>query len=163
MVECEVSTGRFIRVNDAYCRTMGYTREELMGMTFPELTHPEDRGENWDEFGEAMADGSPSYVREKRALRKDGTVIWVRVNVGIVRDGRGRAVRATALVEDITERRRMEGELLFQAQVLRHVNDAVIAIDDRQRVTYFNREAERQYGVEAAHAVGRPLQEIYEY
>jgi len=66
-------------------------------------------------------------------------------------------------VEDITERRRMEGELLFQAQVLGHVNDAVVAIDDRQRVTYFNRAAERQYGVEAASAVGRPLREIYEY
>ena len=163
VVECEVSTGRFLRVNDAYCRTMGYTREELLGMTFAELTHPEDRESNWAEFREAVAGESPSYVREKRAVRKDGAVIWVRVNVGIMRDARGRAVRTTAVLEDITERRRMEGELLFQAQVLGHVNDAVVAIDNRQRVTYFNRAAERQYGVEAARALGRPLQEVYEY
>ncbi len=60
-------------------------------------------------------------------------------------------------------RRAAEERLRFQSLVLDQINDAVVAVDAAQRVTYFNRAAERQYGVSAEEALGRPLREVYEY
>jgi PAS domain S-box-containing protein len=59
--------------------------------------------------------------------------------------------------------KRLEGDLRFQAQALDQVNDAVIAIDDRQRIIYLNQAAERQYDLDGARALGLPLREVYEY
>ncbi|HKX29765.1 MAG TPA: ATP-binding protein, partial [Blastocatellia bacterium] len=64
---------------------------------------------------------------------------------------------------DVTERKDAERSLHFQAAVLGQVNDAVIAIDNEQLITYFNPAAERQYGLPAARALGRPLREVYEF
>jgi PAS domain S-box-containing protein len=61
------------------------------------------------------------------------------------------------------ERQAVEERLRFQSLVLDQINDAVVAVDGTQRVTYFNRAAERQYGVSAEEALGRPLREVYEY
>ncbi|HEY1267922.1 MAG TPA: PAS domain S-box protein [Candidatus Binatia bacterium] len=51
----------------------------------------------------------------------------------------------------------------FQAMLLAQASDAVIAVDNQERITYFNAAAEKQYGVTAAEALGRPLEEIYRY
>jgi PAS domain S-box-containing protein len=67
------------------------------------------------------------------------------------------------LEERLGQSRRLEGDLRFQAQVLGQVNDAVVAIDDRQRIIYLNRAAERQYDLDGARALGLPLREAYEY
>lgn len=67
------------------------------------------------------------------------------------------------LFNDITRRKSMESDLQFQSLVLSQVNDAVIALDDQQRVTYMNRAAERQYGVNATQKLGQPLQQVYDY
>jgi PAS domain S-box-containing protein len=61
------------------------------------------------------------------------------------------------------QRQAAEERLRFQSLVLDQINDAVVAVDGTQRVTYFNRAATRQYGVSAEETLGRPLQEIYEY
>jgi PAS domain S-box-containing protein len=60
-------------------------------------------------------------------------------------------------------RRRTEDELELQTRTLAHVNDAVVAIDVLHRVTYWNRAAERLYGVAREEALGQPLGEAYPY
>lgn len=104
--------GRFLRVNDRYCEIVGYTGEELLaGMTPHQLTHPEDQARD-REFMVGVLEGRqrPAGI-EKRVVRKDGHVIWVFVTSNVVRDSDGRIVRLAAIVEDITERKRVEGKL----------------------------------------------------
>jgi len=115
----QVKTGRVLRINRGYETITGYTREELLGMTFSELTHPDDRGKDWDRFQEAARQGSP-YRAEKRYVRKDGSVVWVRLNVAFIPDEEGRAATTVAICEDITETRRLS-QLLLQAQRLESV------------------------------------------
>ena len=67
------------------------------------------------------------------------------------------------LDERLSRSRWLEGAVRFHTQVLDQVSDAVIAIDDRQHVVYLNQAAERQYGLDGARALGRPLREVYEY
>lgn len=150
MAECAVATGRFLRVNDAYCRILGYSAPELLRLTFLEITHPEDRESNWDGFQAAVRDGSPHYQVEKRLVRKDGAVIWARVNGRIIRDAGGRPWRMAGVLEDITERKRAEDELRKQKEILQKIFDHIPVMisffDERGRLRLVNREWERTRG-----------------
>ena len=110
IAQTDPASGRFVLVNDRFCQITGYPREELLGLTVPEVTHPEDRDADWTLYQQAISGGRPQYINEKRYLRKDGTVVWVRINVAFIRDESGRAVRTMAVIEDITERNRLEAQ-----------------------------------------------------
>ncbi len=103
-------TGRLVRVNAKFCEITGYSPEELLGMTFLEITHPDDRGQDLDRF-RRMVRGEGDYSVEKRYIRKDGRVAWVSVNATVVRDEGGRPVRTASTIQDITERKRAEKDL----------------------------------------------------
>lgn len=103
--------GRFVRVNSAYCRMIGYEERELLGNTFSLFTHPEelemDRG-----YLERMTRGEiATFQREKRYLHKDGHTVWGLVSVSAVRDVDGRLAYFVSQVLDVTERKRMEEHL----------------------------------------------------
>lgn len=105
--------GRFIHVNDAYCDMLGYSREELLchEMSFQKLTHPEDIGENLEAFNRLLSSEIPAFFLEKRYIRKDGRIIWVRASVTLRRDVTGNPVQAVAIIEDITVRKETEEQL----------------------------------------------------
>src|ERR1700759_5548061 len=78
--QVDPATGRYLRVNPKFCAIAGYTEEELLGMTFRDLTHPDDRAEDGVAH-ERMVRGEIAEVRrEKRYLRKDGSTIWIDIN-----------------------------------------------------------------------------------
>jgi two-component system, chemotaxis family, CheB/CheR fusion protein len=107
MVQADIETGRLLRVNQKFCEVTGYGPGELLGMSFRDMTHAADRDSNWSDFRAVMS-GAPSYYHaEKRLVRKGGEVIWVRVSVGAVRDAEGKPLRTAAVVEDITDRKRL--------------------------------------------------------
>jgi PAS domain S-box-containing protein len=105
MAEADAATKRFIDVNPKYCELTGYTRDELLAMTFAELTHPDDRAAD----AAALARGDTSYEVEKRYIRKDGRVIWVHVSATLLT--RAGASRSIAVIHDVTFRRRAEEAL----------------------------------------------------
>ncbi|HEY8573363.1 PAS domain S-box protein [Phenylobacterium sp.] len=94
-------TGRFVLVNDRQCEILGRTREELLGLTMQAVTHPQDLPANEAEFRRLAATGEP-FVIEKRYVRGDGSVVWVRNNVSAQRGPDGQAQYITAVVVDIT-------------------------------------------------------------
>ena len=103
-------TGRFIFANDRYLQTLGYTRTELMQMRMQEITHPEDLPGNLVQF-HALAEGGPDFLIEKRYIRKDGSVLWVRNHVNGIRDLSGKVTSSVAVSVDITEQRQHEEAL----------------------------------------------------
>ena len=81
--------GRILQVNEAFCNILGFTREELAEVDSYLITHPEDR-ERYAEFNRQMLAGEINdYIIEKRCLKKDGTVVWVRKSVSLARDAEG--------------------------------------------------------------------------
>jgi PAS domain S-box-containing protein len=103
-------TGRFLRANGRYCEIVGYPCDELLELRFQDITHPDDVARNVDLFERVTEDG-PRYTIEKRYVRKDGREVWARTAVSLIRDGAGAPVRVAAIIEDITERKRLEAEL----------------------------------------------------
>lgn len=110
--------GRFLRVNPQLCEITGYSIEEMQMLRFQDITHPDDIGTDvalWD----ALIRGERRhYSMEKRYIRKDGHIVWVSLNVGVVSDGAGKALYGIGQIQDITQRRRSEDELQAYARRL---------------------------------------------
>src|SRR5262245_60972304 len=92
------------RVNDAYCRHTGYTRDELLKMRGSEITFREDRETDIEKFRALVQGEIAVYENEKRYIRRDGEIVWVISNVTLVRDDDGRPQDIIGLVYDITKR-----------------------------------------------------------
>jgi PAS domain S-box-containing protein len=109
--EADLVTGRFVRVNDNLCRFLGYSRDELLTMTFFQVTHPDDRARNSEGVARLVRGEIREYVTEKRYLRKDGEIVWAQLAVALVRDRDGRPLHSVAITQDITDRKRVEEAL----------------------------------------------------
>jgi diguanylate cyclase (GGDEF)-like protein/PAS domain S-box-containing protein len=103
--------GQWLQVNDAVCAMVGLTREEFMGRTLDELTHPDDLRSDRELLTELLAGERHSYETEKRYLHADGSVVWARLAVALVRDGEGAPQHLIAQLQDTTGQRRLEDEL----------------------------------------------------
>jgi diguanylate cyclase (GGDEF)-like protein/PAS domain S-box-containing protein len=103
--------GTWLRVNASLCEIVGYAREQLYGMTFQDITHPEDLDADLALLEETLAGERAGYQMEKRYLRADGEVVWALLSVSLVRDPDGEPLHFISQVQDISERKRLEAEL----------------------------------------------------
>ncbi len=118
MAQADVRTGQFLRVNDKLCAITGYAAEELLRLHVPEITHPEDREQDWQLFERVVRGDAPDYRMEKRYVRKDGRLVWVNVNMTVIRGADGQPLRTMAAIEDIADRKRLEQERIeLEAQL----------------------------------------------
>ena len=154
------ANGRFLRVNPKMCEITGYSEGELLGMTFLEITHPEDREEDLARFRRAVDSEELEHETEKRYVRKDGSVAWVNVKATIVRDEAGRPLHTMAVIQDITRYKRDEERLEQQAHLLDLTQEAVIVRDEADRISFWNRAAEAMYGWTSEEAIGKISHEL---
>jgi PAS domain S-box-containing protein len=117
-------TGRFLRVNERFCAIMGYQREDLLQMSFQDITHPDDLPASRDSLAALLQGESPSFGLEKRYLHKDGEVIWVEMFVSLQRDLAGKPDYAIAVVQDISERKRLDAEVRQAKEAAETANQA---------------------------------------
>jgi PAS domain S-box-containing protein len=103
--------GRYLRVNPKLCDMLGYSREELLKLSFHDVTHPEDREADLARYEQQQQRQLDAYTIEKRCVRKDGKMIWVHVAASMTRDELGRPLFGIRIIQDVTERRRAEAEL----------------------------------------------------
>ncbi|HNX34108.1 MAG TPA: PAS domain S-box protein [Kiritimatiellia bacterium] len=127
IVQVDPCDGSMLRFNEKYREITGYSADELYRMNFRDLTYAEDRPQDWELFKRAVDGDSAGYSNEKRYVRKDGSVIWVRVSASFIRDASGRTLRSVAICEDISQRKKAEEEReklqeqLVQAQKMESV------------------------------------------
>jgi PAS domain S-box-containing protein len=104
--------GHPVECNPALQNLLGYSEEELCGMAFTEFTHPDDRELDWGLYSELTAGKRDKYEIAKRFITKDGHLIWANLIVSLVKDRDGIPRYAVGMVQDVTERKRAEDELL---------------------------------------------------
>jgi len=139
--------GRWLRVNRRLCEIAGYSRDEMLGLSYLDITHPEDLGP--DAIGtKALIRGEiDSLDREKRYVRKDGRPIWVHSSTSLVRAASGEPEFLVTVATDISERKRAEDEL-------RKLNETL-----EKKVAERTRELEA-FSYSVAHDLRAPLQAI---
>jgi len=123
IAQADIRTGQWLRVNQKMCEITGYSADEMLQMRIPEITHPEDRQRDWEAFQRVVRGEAPDYRLEKRYVRKDGTLVWVNVNMTVIRDADGQPIRTMAAIEDITERKRVEEALQYHEALLRETGN----------------------------------------
>ena len=100
--------GRWLRVNQRLCEIVGYERAELLQCTFQDVTHPEDLNIDLAFVRQVLAGEIQNYSMVKRYIRKDRSLVWVNLTVGLVRTEAGAPKYFVSVVEDITERKQVE-------------------------------------------------------
>lgn len=119
--------GTILLANPALCSILGYHPSELCGMHCSQFANPEDSQDDWGLFQQLRAGSIDHYSLEKRYVRKDGSRIWGRLNVSMLRDGDSQVPLVFAFVEDITERKHAE-------HAISEMNRKLIEAQDQERV-----------------------------
>jgi PAS domain S-box-containing protein len=142
--------GRWLRVNGALCRILGYRVDELLTKSFQDVTYSDDLAADLAQV-ELMREGKiDSYEVEQRDLRKDGTIIWCRKTVGCVRKSDGSIDYFVSVIEDISARKQAEKELReneerFRSSLL-HSPLPISLFDDREQILAVSRSWLEQSG-----------------
>ena len=143
---------RWLLVNDRLCQMLGFSRAELVSLTWVDLTHPADRTQNLASFDALLTGSNEGYLVEKRFLRRDGEVLWATVTVHCLRDPAGRPTQAVVLISDISARKQAEAALEQSRErsraVLETNPDPMVVYDNQGRVLYFNPAFTRVFGWE---------------
>jgi PAS domain S-box-containing protein/diguanylate cyclase (GGDEF)-like protein len=142
--------GRWLRVNPALCAIVGRTEEEMLGLTFRDITHPGDLAADDRLLERLLAGELDSYQLDKRYSRPDGSWVWVRLTGSVARDADGGVAYIVAQIEDLTEERRLHRELAEQDRRFRMLADgsadvvvARVRTVPALRVEYLSRGVEK--------------------
>ena len=144
--------GRLIRVNDALCKMLGTDRDELLGTTFFDYTHEEDREEDAAQYARQVRGELDGYSIRKRARKADGTLLHMAVYSSSVRDSTGAFRHGVRVVQDVTEAKRMEDEVRGSERRMRDLLEAlpaaVYTTDPQGRINFYNKAAVEMAGRE---------------
>jgi PAS domain S-box-containing protein len=128
---------RWLRVNSALCKMLGYTEEELLQVSSLDLTPLEDRALAISYNEQLMTGSVRSYRREKRYLRKDGSTLWTNLSLSVAYGDDGTPMHVISVVEDIQARKMAEQKVERLTRfytALTRTNEAIVRIKDRQQL-----------------------------
>jgi PAS domain S-box-containing protein len=154
---------RFLRVNQRFCDITGYTRDEILGRTYSEMTHPDDRAGDRRHVADILTGKCDTARWQKRYLRKDGQTIWIAITIAPLRIP-NEPLRMLGVVEDITERMRAQEALQQSEERFRQVVEQApegILVTIGLEIRYANSAAVRMLGADSSaslvgtHVLGR--------
>lgn len=152
--------GRFLRVNRRLCEIVGYEPEEMKELGAQDLTYKDDFASDLKQRARIVSGESDRYSREKRYVRKDGTIVWTNLTVSAVRDPQMKVKYFIAVIEDISVRKRAEEELEEKASLLELSSDAIVVRDAEDQIIYWSAGATEIYGYTREEALGRATHEL---
>lgn len=122
--------------------------------------HPDDRHKMAATYAEMRLNNQNHYESEYRVQKRDGSWIFVQDRLLVMRDENGEITRVVGTTMDISQHKKDEEQLRYQAMLLENVKDAIIAIDSHNRITAWNLAAQILYGWTAAEVLGRDVYEV---
>ena len=112
------TSGRFLRVNRKFSQILGYSRDELLQLTFMQVTDPGTVAKDLTGIQELLNGSREFYTREKRYVRKDGSQVWCTVNVSLLRTPQPASDCFVLVIHDISARKQAEDELARTNELL---------------------------------------------
>ena len=131
----ETFTGKYLNINKKQCDIVGYTEDELLKMDFMKITHLDDIDEDLANMQKLKNGEIDKFTMEKKYFHKDGSIVWVNLNVSRLWLSGEEPLLHVALCEDITERKKLEEQLKYKS-----FHDKLTGLYNR---AYFNEEIKR--------------------
>src|SRR5208337_1573970 len=155
--------GRFVEVNDALVRMLGYeTREELLVIDISTQLYISP--ERYLEFRRAIQSVDTLRNREEALRRKDGSLVYTLQNVVVVRDAHGKVIQYRGLMLDITELKSFQSELQrqrdFNAKILENTQSLILVVDTAGLISYANQRAYEVGRFQTGQLVGCRIREL---
>jgi PAS domain S-box-containing protein len=116
--------GKYLRVNQAFCDIVGYTKEELLTIGWKNITYKDDIQTNEELFDDLVSNKIKTFQLVKRFVHKYGQPVWAQINVSLVRNESGKPLFAINHVQDISGRKKMEDMLLESEERYRYIQKA---------------------------------------
>jgi PAS domain S-box-containing protein len=147
---------RFISVNEAFCSFTGYSDEELVTMSFRDITHPDSIEADLENIGKLVKGEVDQYVTDKCYIKKDGSTVWGHVSVRLIKDVSGSPLYLLPVVEDITARKKAEQDLrrseaMFK-NIIEHSSEMFYIHDTDYKFQYISPHVETLTGYTAEEA-----------
>lgn len=153
--------GRWLRVNRKMAEITGYSQEELVGMSFRDITHPDDLPENLSFREKLQQNQISSYSMEKRYIRKDGSVVWVNIAATLIHTPPGQEGYGISLVEDITQRKQAEADLKeAQLQLEGYAVELERRVAERTSKLQETNSAMESFSYSVSHDLRAPLRSL---
>ena len=108
---------RFLKVNTSFCQMVGYSEAALLQMAFIDITHPDDVQAEVELAERLFRREMPFYRMQKRYVKKNGDVIWVKLTKSVIADNNGEPLYGLTMVEDITEAKRVQEEAIARQKL----------------------------------------------
>jgi diguanylate cyclase (GGDEF)-like protein/PAS domain S-box-containing protein len=157
--------GRWLKVNRSLCGIVGYSEQEMLGLTYNDITHPDDLAKITAHAAKLLAGEIATYEIEKRYVHKRGHNVHVLLSMSLVRDGNDAPLYIICQVQNISARKAAEDALYAEQErarvTLNSIGDAVLTTDTAGNVTYLNAVGEKMTGWSREEAAGRPLAEVF--
>ena len=147
--------GQPLFVNPAFCSMLGFGAEELRGKHCVDFSPPEDAEKDWALFQQLRAGAIDHYELEKRYFRRDGSLVWGRLIISLLKSRPSPLV--LAMVEDITNKKKAEEARFRHAAVIESSDDAIASGTLDGIIVSWNAGAQKIYGYTEAEAVGKPI------
>ncbi len=150
--------GNYTFANEASCRYLGYTKEELIGMNYRRHMDEETAKKMYQSYYELYRTGNPIEILELEAIRKDATKAIYETSVSLIRDNEGKPVGFRGVSRDITERKKMEEALRRSEEKYRHIlenmEEGCFEIDLVGNFTFVNNAECRNLGYSKEELIG---------
>ncbi|CUU01644.1 PAS domain S-box-containing protein [Candidatus Thermokryptus mobilis] len=151
--------GNILEVNDAFCRVTGYSKDEVIGKNPRILKSGLHDANFYKEMWESIL--TKGYWRgEIINKKKNGEFYFALLSISSIKDEIHGLTYYLGIQSDITERKKAEEQIRYQANLLENVNDAIIAADLNYRITSWNKAAEKMYGYKAEEVIGKEISEV---
>jgi len=126
--------GRWAEVNQALCKMVGYTEQELLSLSFQDITYADDLNTDLTLIQQLLSGDIPCYQLKKRFVTKSGALVWVLIAVSMVRDSNGQPLHFVKQVEDMNQQTLTANALAdnarFQKALFNNMAEAVIVINE---------------------------------
>jgi PAS domain S-box-containing protein len=157
--------GKALSINHAFEQMTGYSMEEFKEIEGSlKYLHPDDAMMDAKLYIELLKGKREGYTVDKRYIRKDGGVIWGRQTLSVVRGAEGKPIYFVAMVEDITERKRMEDSLRESEErhrlYLENVSDVIYSVDPEGTILSMSPSVERSLGYKPEELIGKNVADL---
>jgi PAS domain S-box-containing protein len=159
------SERKWIEVNNALCKILGYTPDEFYQLSFQDITYPDDLDTDLPQLKQILAGQLDTYRIEKRYFHKNGSLVWAKLSVSMLRNADGSPFCFLSQVEDVTAQKMAEKQLVEVNRELTAILDSathvsIIGTDTQGVITHFSRGSENLLGYGACELIEKHTPQI---